>query len=190
MSKGMGRRRFLALAGGGILSFLVYYLSDSSIRPAGKIDLMRPPGAVEESAFGGACIRCQRCIYVCPTQALRSATISDGLSKVFTPVLEGECIQCWKCIQACPSGALRQITLEEYKVGNAVLNKPLCIKCYICVANCPFNAITIADDKFPAVDAKKCTGCRKCVVLCPVRPVRAITVSSEGAKRIKVVRII
>lgn len=194
MSTRIGRRRFLALAGGGVLSLLVYYLADSSIRPAGKVDLMRPPGAVEENAFEGVCIRCQRCIYVCPTKAIKSATTSDGLSKVFTPILDGECIYCWKCIQACPSGALRQINLADYKVGDATVKNELCIKCYICLANCPFDAITTVvtatGDKFPLVIAEKCTGCAKCWAVCPVRPIRAITVSSEGAKRIKVERLI
>jgi len=193
MSTGIGRRRFLALAGGGAASILIYFLSDSLIRPAGKVDLIRPPGAVEESAFEGACIRCQRCIYVCPTRAIKPATISDGVSKVFTPILDGECIYCWKCIQACPSGALQQITLEEYKVGTAEVNRKLCIRCMICVTQCPFKAITsVKEDtvRWPVVDPEKCTGCAKCWVVCPVRPDRAIALSSVGAKRVKVVRLI
>ena len=193
MSKGIDRRRFIALAGGGALSFMVYYLSDTSIRPVAKRDLMRPPGAVEENAFGGACIRCQKCMYVCPTSALKPATIADGLSKVFTPILDGECRYCWKCIQACPSGALQQIDIKNYKVGNAAIIRKLCIKCMICWDKCPFKAITRGDAKdeyYPLVDMKTCTGCGLCWVVCPVRPNRAIAMSSEGEIRVKAVRII
>lgn len=196
MSTGMGRRRFLALAGGGVASFLAFYLSDSLIKPVAKVDLMRPPGAVEESAFLGTCIRCQRCIYVCPKSALKPATISDGLSKVFTPILDGECIYCWKCIDACPSGALRKISLEDYKVGTSRVINDLCIKCYICIRECPFNAFDPIPIPFPipppypTLNPEICTGCGKCWVVCPVRPKRALALSSEGAKRVKAGRVI
>lgn len=180
MSKGLSRRRFLALAGGGVASFLVYYISDFTIRSAGKIDLMRPPGAVVESAFEGACIRCQKCVYICPTHAIKPATVSDGLSKVLTPILDGECIYCWKCIDQCPSGALQPIDIKDYKVGNAAIITERCIKCWYCVIYCPFQAVT--QGTYPIVDSQKCTGCAKCWVVCPVLP-KAIAMSSEGAKR-------
>lgn len=191
MSKGIDRRRFITLAGAGAISFAGFYLADTTITPVAKKNLIRPPGAVEESAFLGACIRCQRCIYVCPKTAIKPATISDGLENVLTPIVDGECIYCWKCINACPSGALRPIDIKDYKIANAEILRPICIKCYLCVTYCPFQAITKGDASqqyYPIVDSTICTGCGKCWVVCPVRiPTRAIAMSNEGEKRIKVV---
>lgn len=36
-----------------------------------------------------------------------------------------------------------------------------------CADECPFGAITMGSDGLPAVDAKKCTSCGKCVTTCP-----------------------
>jgi Na+-translocating ferredoxin:NAD+ oxidoreductase RNF subunit RnfB len=38
-----------------------------------------------------------------------------------------------------------------------------------CEANCPFDAIKVGEDGIPHVDDKKCTGCGKCVSVCPQR---------------------
>ncbi|MCX5668177.1 MAG: RnfABCDGE type electron transport complex subunit B [Candidatus Omnitrophica bacterium] len=42
-----------------------------------------------------------------------------------------------------------------------------CLEFGDCVDLCPFDAVTIAPDGLPVVDAHKCTACGKCVAVCP-----------------------
>ncbi len=42
-----------------------------------------------------------------------------------------------------------------------------CLGFGTCARACPFGAITIDNEDLPAVDEAKCTGCGKCVAICP-----------------------
>ncbi len=42
-----------------------------------------------------------------------------------------------------------------------------CLGLGSCVSACPFGALSLGPDKLPKVDETKCTGCRKCVAVCP-----------------------
>jgi len=48
---------------------------------------LRPPGALEESAFLARCIRCGECLRVCPNNALQPAWSEAGVEGLWTPVV-------------------------------------------------------------------------------------------------------
>ncbi len=92
---------------------------------------LRPPGALEESEFLAACIKCGQCVQVCPVQAIALADADDGLG-VGVPFIEARAQACdfscdaLSCILACPTGALdHEVSAkEEVQAGVAVLTNP------------------------------------------------------------------
>ena len=73
--------------------------------------LLRPPGAVNEDEFIYACIKCGLCVQICPVDAIKLATIKDGLS-YGTPYIDPRAQACdfscdaLQCIETCPTSAL------------------------------------------------------------------------------------
>ncbi|GAB4302198.1 MAG: ferredoxin-type protein NapG [Desulfuromonadia bacterium] len=152
--------------------------------------LLRPPGAVDERRFVGACVRCGKCAQVCPFGAIRIADATAGVS-IGTPYIvprEEPCQLCpdLPCVKACPSGALdRQLTdVEKVRMGTAVIvDRENCLsirglRCEVCYRNCPLidRAITIEprhNDRTgthtimePVVHKDKCVGCGICEKSC------------------------
>lgn len=152
--------------------------------PAVKSSPLRPPGAIEEEAFLGRCIRCQRCVVVCPLHAIEMASRVDHGRGLRTPVLNyhhGWCNFCARCTQVCPTGALtlqpaRQFNERVKPLGIAMLT-PYCIAlkaggCTKCYEDCPEIAIVLEGDQVPKVVRKDCTGCGRCVQICPAQVYR------------------
>lgn len=154
---------------------------------------LRPPGAQEESRFLSSCIRCGKCVQVCPYRSVKCASILDGLYVMGTPYIkprEIPCYICLKCPPVCPSGALdRKLRRQQdIKMGTAVIDKNTCLPwlgtlCRSCYENCPVfdEAIAMDDELRPVVDEKKCIGCGICENVCPVDQA-AITVRAKGDK--------
>jgi ferredoxin-type protein NapG len=92
---------------------------------------LRPPGALEEQRFLGACIKCGQCVQVCPVQAIVLADATEGLG-VGVPYIEPRLQACdfscdaLSCILACPTGALSHELKqkEEVRAGLARLARP------------------------------------------------------------------
>jgi ferredoxin-type protein NapG len=92
---------------------------------------LRPPGALEEGRFLGACIKCGQCVQVCPVQAISLSDIGDGLGAA-TPYIDARSQACdfscdaLSCILACPTGALSHdlAAKEEVAIGLARLARP------------------------------------------------------------------
>lgn len=117
--------------------------------------------------------------YLCRTKG------PDGKSKPLSGFL--------RCGEVCPTGALTRIVNklevladlpEKMKLGTASINRKLCIAwqfnfCGECYLNCPLKDKAIfsrppkeaisRDGILPYVDQKACTGCGRCVFVCPVR---------------------
>lgn len=81
-----GRRQVLR---GGFLTLALLLL-----QPLAAIPLvrrvrrrLRPPGALGEAAFLGACIKCGQCVQVCPVQAIALADATDGFG-VGAPLID------------------------------------------------------------------------------------------------------
>lgn len=132
-----------------------------------RVPVIRPPGALPESDFLAACIRCSRCIDACPNQCITAFTEDSGLEHGLapgrgqrgTPAIfprRQACVLCQGapgdellCTVACPTGALVPIAktsdsiLSNVKIGMAVVDENICYSfqggaCGVCVRACPF----------------------------------------------------
>ena len=142
---------------------------------------VRPPGALEESAFLDACTRCDACILACPHLVIRKAGPENGKGVAGTPVIvpaEAPCVPCegLPCVAACAPGALRAPKDGSRPViGLAVVDAGRCYMaagqpCDYCEARCPERprAITARERGAAAsVDGDACTGCGICAQICP-----------------------
>ncbi len=141
-------------------------------------NVLRPPGAVPEEIFPSKCIRCGRCVEVCPYKAIRPLDIREGIY-AGTPLIfveEIPCYLCMKCVEVCPTGTLRPIQQKETRMGLAVIDKHACMTwneelalCRTCYNVCPFKEKAIKLNELrPVVIDDYCTGCGLCVHGCPV----------------------
>jgi electron transfer flavoprotein alpha subunit len=64
--------------------------------------------------------------------------------------------------------------------GKARLIPGKCIACGArCQAECPFDAITMNEKGEPIIDLEKCTGCQRCVKICPAQALEIIYTPEE-----------
>jgi ferredoxin-type protein NapG len=187
------RRRFLrdvaGAAGGAGLAALGagLYAKQTAALPS---DALRPPGAIDEDRFLGACVRCGLCVRDCPYGTLGLATLGDGVvtgTPYFAP-RQVPCEMCEDipCVKACPTGALDPALRDigKARMGLAVLvDHENCLnvqglRCDVCYRVCPVidKAITLdarhnpRSDRhamlIPTVHSEHCTGCGKCEKSC------------------------
>jgi ferredoxin-type protein NapG len=203
------RRRFFGdvarTAGGAALIGLglgVYARKAESL-PA---EALRPPGALPDADFAGACVRCGLCVRSCPYDTLKLARFEHAI-QTGTPYFTAREIPCEMCedipcIEACPTGALDpgMTDIDEARMGIAVLvDQENCLnflglRCDVCHRVCPLidEAITIERQHnarsgrhafmLPTVHAEACTGCGKCEYAC-VLPEAAIKVLPQHLAR-------
>ena len=122
---------------------------------------LRPPGALEESAFLARCIRCGECLKACPNNALQPAWSEAGVQGLWTPVLVprvGYCAaSCTLCGAVCPTGAIWEFSAREkgwagdrnaedappIRIGTAFYDRGRCLpwamatECIVCEEWCP-----------------------------------------------------
>lgn len=177
---GMSRRTF-ALGSGGAAALLV--MGGLKALPAHA--QVRPPGGQDENRLISSCIRCERCVEVCPRKALRPAHIEDGILGVRTPCAnfdEGWCDFCEEenggvplCVQCCPTEALalsEGADAQSTILGKAVIIQDWCLAwdkdngCRFCYDACPYEAIALDQYNRPTVIAEKCNGCGACQSVC------------------------
>jgi ferredoxin-type protein NapG len=187
------RRQFfaetVAAAAGALVlaASLGFYQRSARALPAYAV---RPPGALPEERFLGACLRCGQCVRSCPYDVLRLARLGDEIP-TGTPYFiarENPCRMCEDipCMKACPSGALSKSlpTIYESRMGLAVLLdhenclNHLGLRCDVCYRVCPLIDEAITLDLLvnrrsgvhtlfiPVVHSKRCTGCGMCEHSC------------------------
>ena len=142
---------------------------------------VRPPGAIEETAFLDACTRCDDCVRACPHWVVRKAGPELGEALAGSPVIipaENACLLCEElpCIAACETGALLLPAQgERARIGLARVDDESCYMargqpCDYCMVHCPEKpkAIDASVAGRPAlVDPTRCTGCGRCAEICP-----------------------
>ncbi len=176
-------RRSLIKSFACLFTTFTFYFSGSKASNSGfltspvRTNRLRPPGAVAEDIFAGKCIRCGRCVEVCP---YRSITLIDIRNGVFagTPLISVEkvpCYLCMKCVDVCPTGSLTPVSQEATRMGLAVINTFTCAAwagltlCRTCFDKCPYKGKAIRLEELkPVVDADSCTGCGLCTHACPI----------------------
>ena len=188
-----GRRQFLGnmlktAAGVGLMGMgLGLYAKQSSKLPPMAI---RPPGALPEDEFLGACIRCGLCVRDCPYEILKLGQLGDEVptgTPYFT-ARTGPCEMCEDipCIPNCPTNALDHALtdIKKSRMGLAVVvDQETCIaflglRCEVCFNICPVRgeAITLEYRHnprsgkhalfLPIVHSDACTGCGLCEKAC------------------------
>ena len=165
-------RRGLLTAG---VSFgLLFSLGAVEKAASKEQDILLPPGHKSKKDFFTQCLRCGRCMSICPQGIIQPASLSDGIFAVRAPKMDfhlGSCDFCNKCIDVCPTGALQPYEGETFRIGTAVLNSHCislrtgaCTKCY---EECPYDAIEISETHRLSINEDKCNGCGKCFLVCP-----------------------
>ncbi len=198
----LARRQFLfdsakMACGVGLLGIgLGLYAKQAKALPPVAI---RPPGALSEKDFLGACIRCGLCVRDCPYKTLDLAKPEEAVT-TGTPYFVARKVPCEMCedipcVKACPTGALdhKLTDINKAKMGLAVLvDQETCLnflglRCDVCYRVCPVidKAITLEERInartgkhalfIPVVHSEHCTGCGKCEKAC-VLDVAAIKV--------------
>ncbi len=190
--RGLTRRDFLATAGvvaglaaaGGVFNRL---------EPVPVF--LRPPGAVDEADFLARCIRCQKCLSVCPPRIIQPLSVVESIGAAATPIIDfsrNYCDFCEsdpadrpRCASACPTGALVPIEGKPTINGIAVVDKKSCIAwdwigCTACIDACPQDAIHLDDKSRPVVDDEACDGCGLCELICPNTSLRAYGDAATG----------
>jgi ferredoxin-type protein NapG len=189
----INRRQFLGnmlktACGVGLVGLgLGAYSNRASSLPATYI---RPPGALAEEDFLGACIRCGLCVRDCPYDILFLAEVGDQVP-TGTPYFvarSGPCEMCEDipCVAACPTNALDHglEEIEASRMGLAVLiDQENCIafhglRCEVCFNVCPIRNRAISLNMqhnprsgkhalfIPVVHSDACTGCGLCERAC------------------------
>lgn len=196
------RRRFLASTGAlGAASLLSLgagiVARDARALPA---QVVRPPGALPEDRFLGACVRCGQCVRACPYDTLRLADLGSGIG-TGTPYFVARKIPCEMCedipcVKACPTNALDHALTDiaKARMGLAVLiDDERCLnaqgmRCEVCYRACPLIGKAITLDVrhnvrtnrhamfIPTVHSDACTGCGKCEQACVLDGASAIKV--------------
>jgi ferredoxin-type protein NapG len=179
------------------------YSRQSVSLPASAI---RPPGALDEEDFLGACIRCGLCVRDCPYDTLKLAKFGDKVT-TGTPYFTARDIPCEMCedipcVKACPTGALDHSleNIDDARMGLAVLiDEENCLnfqglRCDVCYRICPVidKAITLEMEHnvrsgkhalfIPTVHSDHCTGCGKCERACVLEDTAIRVMPYELAK--------
>lgn len=148
---------------------------------------IRPPGAREERQFAALCVRCGKCLEICPHNSIK---LVRGRGKnhltPYVDVVETPCQLCMKCPPVCPTGALDPAVTshDSVKIGQAYILKDKChnftdgIMCMTCYDRCPLRGkgIVLEFGITPAI-TKDCAGCGVCAYVCPVD---AIVIAPRG----------
>lgn len=139
--------------------------------------LIRPPGALDETAFLSRCIRCGECMRVCPNDSLQPAFTEAGLDGLWSPVVTpkiGYCEPgCVLCSEVCPTGAIQRLTPNRkgwvpggdgpavpVRLGTAIYERGICLPwakatdCVVCVEWCPVIPKAIYVEDANVVDAE------------------------------------
>ncbi len=168
-----------------------------------RINRMRPPGAVDEKLFMKLCVRCSKCIEICPYRVIKRSDLTKNL-EAGTPYIYAEekgCQLCMNCTSVCPTGALdNKLTyFRDTRIGVAIVDDTICLNhllynqeeagiadgtvavCNQCFNSCPlkFDAIYLEDMILPTI-TDKCTGCGICTESCPTSPQKAINILPNG----------
>lgn len=184
----VSRRGFVAGAAGGAAM-----LALGLVRFAPAEAVCRPPGGQDEARLLGTCIRCGKCMEVCPAGVIVPAHIEQGIAGMRTPTLDfslskvqlggrlGWCDHCEtadggvpRCIEVCPSGALSAAATASFttmRLGCAAINHDWCLAwrlkgCTVCRSACPVEAISFDEHNRPVVDEGLCNGCGACEQAC------------------------
>ena len=112
----------------------------------------------------------------------------------FAVVNAYKCTSCGACVAACPKKIIGRIP-KDAKVYVACSNTHRgkevsaicergCIACGMCEKNCPSGAIAL-NNNLAVIDYEKCTGCEKCVEVCPRKCILPFSFGENAPRKYK-----
>lgn len=122
------------------------------------------------------CMGMGSCVSACPHDAVK---IVEGRA-----IIDKEkCVSCGICMKECPKSLISRVPKKaKVYVGCSTKCKGKevkgfcqngCISCGLCSKVCESGAIILIDN-IPQIDYKKCTGCLKCMIKCPVKCIKKL----------------
>lgn len=178
-ASGMTRRTLCLGVGGAAVM-----LGLGGLKLVDEKPVVRPPGGQDEDRLIGSCIRCEKCIQICPRDVIVPSHLENGVLGMRTPTFNFDSNYCDFCAQenggaplceqACPTEALHLAegaTAQSTIMGKAVLNTEWClayklIGCRFCYDACPYDAMELDDNNRPLVITDRCNGCGACESVC------------------------
>ncbi|MEI8198058.1 MAG: 4Fe-4S dicluster domain-containing protein, partial [Phycisphaerae bacterium] len=163
------------------------------LRPPGAV----PPGTMEtgpdgaagtpRKSFEEACTRCNKCVEVCPAQAIKldpAGLIADGLPYILAR--NTACVVCdsLACMHNCPDGALLPIPKTAIRMGRAEVNQDTCL-------HHPLDTTRetgFAKTAFGSLPAKESFNCQACVDICPLGTAAILISPRTGRVRVQIAR--
>lgn len=163
--------------------------------------ILRPPGALAESAFLAKCSQCGDCVQACPASCIViDPTLGQGRPVIVAQ--ESPCVVCedLSCMKVCPTGALELVArVEEIDMGLAAVDHDRCLRrhgsqgktcgsesaevdsdCRLCVDQCPLGSAAIDIDEAGEVAVTPgCIGCGVCERVCPTEPSSIVVIPSR-----------
>lgn len=154
------RRHVVSAVAAGLLTAPLLRV-DGRLAGCWNPQVIRPPGALDETSFLARCIKCGQCMRVCPTNVIHPANWQAGAEGLWTPVLNfrvgtsGCQHNCVACSHVCPTTALRPLSVDErmgrsafadtgpVRLGTAFIDRGRCLPwamdtpCIVCQENCP-----------------------------------------------------
>jgi ferredoxin-type protein NapG len=197
--KGITRRSLVTGVGGTVALCAL-----GGVRLVGTTPLVRPPGGQDFDQLAAACIRCEKCVEVCPRHVVKPAHIEHGVVGMRTPTLNFDrdwCNWCTEenngyplCVEVCPTEALSlpaEAEQETTILGIAELDASVCLayldlSCRFCYDACPFEAIRLDENYRPSIINDNCNGCGACEAVCVV--FENASISADALERAVVVR--
>ncbi len=190
------RRSFIVTIAGISASIPFLQSCTKRQRKVSNIEPITPPGAKNKKHFEKTCTACHLCVVKCPSKIMKPAGVQYGFDFFLKPHLNYEksfcTYECTICSEVCPNHALQPLSVEEKittQIGIVQFNENLCVvkteekDCGACSEHCPTQAVKMVpykgDLRIPEITPDICVGCGGCECICPVRPIRAITVTAN-----------
>jgi pyruvate ferredoxin oxidoreductase delta subunit len=90
----------------------------------------------------------------------------------------------WKEVQKgdiLDAGTAQQFETGDWRSKKPIWHPETCIQCLQCWIHCPDTSIMVdrATSKMTGFDYKHCKGCGICAQVCPVKPVKSISMENE-----------
>ncbi|MBU1052264.1 MAG: 4Fe-4S binding protein [Proteobacteria bacterium] len=159
-SPDLTKRKLVTSFVSGVMAIPMLRLSGNAVK-ANNPELIRPPGALEETGFLARCIKCGQCMKICPTNVIQPALTEAGIEGFWSPTLDftigtsGCQLNCVACSNICPTSAIRPLSPDEkvgknkfaskgpVRIGTAFVDMGRCLPwamekpCIVCQENCP-----------------------------------------------------